>query len=118
MIAYRAMLDVPRELVAKLAGLLRGERRRRGTRRNSRASAVTDHRHGEDLLVTSEDLRARPGLVPVAGIALVPVCGMVISGAMTATSLCGWRRRSRPQAARGLAREVDTLVRTVPVLAP
>ena len=28
MIAYRAMLDVPRELVAKLAGLLRGERRR------------------------------------------------------------------------------------------
>ena len=37
MIAYRAMLDVPRELVVKLAGLLRGERRRRGTRRNSRA---------------------------------------------------------------------------------
>ena len=37
MIAYRAMLDVPRELVAKIAGLLRRERRRRGTRRNSRA---------------------------------------------------------------------------------
>ena len=37
MIAYRAMLDVPRELVDKLAGLLRRERRRRGTRRNSRA---------------------------------------------------------------------------------
>jgi hypothetical protein len=36
-IAYRAMLDVPRELVDKLAGLLRRERRRRGTRRNSRA---------------------------------------------------------------------------------
>jgi hypothetical protein len=36
-IAYRAMLDVPRELVAKIAGLLRGERRRRGTRRNARA---------------------------------------------------------------------------------
>jgi hypothetical protein len=36
-IAYRAMLDVPRELVAKIAGLLRGERRRRGTRRRSRA---------------------------------------------------------------------------------
>jgi hypothetical protein len=36
-IAYRAMLDVPRELVAKLAGLLRCERRRRGTRRNARA---------------------------------------------------------------------------------
>jgi hypothetical protein len=27
-IAYRAMLDVPRELVCKLAGLLSGERRR------------------------------------------------------------------------------------------
>mgnify|MGYP001231032112 CR=1 FL=1 len=37
MIAYRAMLDVPRELVDKLAGLLRRERRSRGTRRNSRA---------------------------------------------------------------------------------
>ena len=37
MIAYRAMLDVPRELVAKIAGLLRGERRRRGTRRNALA---------------------------------------------------------------------------------
>ena len=37
MIAYRAMLDVPHELVDKLAGLLRRERRRRGTRRNSRA---------------------------------------------------------------------------------
>ena len=37
MIAYRAMLDVPRELVAKIAGLLRRERRRRGTRRNARA---------------------------------------------------------------------------------
>jgi DDE superfamily endonuclease len=36
-IAYRAMLDVPRDLVAKIAGLLRRERRRRGTRRNSRA---------------------------------------------------------------------------------
>src|SRR4051794_24935179 len=31
------MLDVPRELVRTLAGLLRGERRRRGTRRNARA---------------------------------------------------------------------------------
>jgi hypothetical protein len=36
-IAYRAMLDVPRELVRKIAGLLRCERRRRGTRRNVRA---------------------------------------------------------------------------------
>lgn len=37
MIAYRAMLDVPRELVVTLSGLLGRERRRRGTRRNSRA---------------------------------------------------------------------------------
>ena len=37
MIAYRAMLDVPRELVARLAGLLRRERGHHGTRRNSRA---------------------------------------------------------------------------------
>jgi hypothetical protein len=36
-IAYRAMLDVPRELVCKVAALLRAERRRRGTRRNTRA---------------------------------------------------------------------------------
>jgi hypothetical protein len=36
-IAYRAMLDVPRELVAMVAGLLLTERRARGTRRNSRA---------------------------------------------------------------------------------
>ncbi|GEL18819.1 transposase family protein [Pseudonocardia asaccharolytica] len=37
MIAYRAMLDVPRELVSMLAGLLRAERRRRGTRAKTRA---------------------------------------------------------------------------------
>ena len=37
MIAYRAMLDVPRELVSRLAGLLRAERKRRGSRRGSRA---------------------------------------------------------------------------------
>jgi hypothetical protein len=30
-IVYRAMLDVPRELVGYLAGLLRAERRARGT---------------------------------------------------------------------------------------
>jgi hypothetical protein len=36
-IAYRAMPDVPGELVARPAGLLRGERRRRGTRRHARA---------------------------------------------------------------------------------
>jgi hypothetical protein len=36
LIAYRAMLDVPTELVRYLAGLLRAERRRRGTRKNTR----------------------------------------------------------------------------------
>jgi hypothetical protein len=36
-IAYRGMLDVPRELVAMVAGLLCAERRARGTRRKSRA---------------------------------------------------------------------------------
>lgn len=37
MIAYRAMLDVPRELAQYLSRLLHAERRRRGTRKNSRA---------------------------------------------------------------------------------
>lgn len=37
MIAYRAMLDVPRELAQYLSRLLHAERRQRGTRKNSRA---------------------------------------------------------------------------------
>jgi DDE superfamily endonuclease len=36
-IAYRAMLDVPRELACYLSRLLRAERRRRGTRTDARA---------------------------------------------------------------------------------
>jgi hypothetical protein len=36
LIAYRAMLDVPRELVLELARLLRAERRSRGTRKGTR----------------------------------------------------------------------------------
>ena len=36
MIAYPAMLDVPRELVCELAKLLRAERRARGTRKGTR----------------------------------------------------------------------------------
>jgi hypothetical protein len=36
-IAYRAMLDVPRELVQRVSRLLHAERRARGTRRNTRA---------------------------------------------------------------------------------
>jgi len=39
LIAYRAMLDVPTELVRYLAGLLRAERRRRGTRKGTRAAS-------------------------------------------------------------------------------
>jgi hypothetical protein len=35
-IAYRAMLDVPRELAIELATLLRAERRARGTRKGTR----------------------------------------------------------------------------------
>lgn len=41
MIAYRAMLDVPKELVAHVAGLLRTERRRLGTRRRTRKLTCT-----------------------------------------------------------------------------
>ena len=37
MIAYRATLDVPREVVWSVAQLLAAERRRRGTPRGSRA---------------------------------------------------------------------------------
>lgn len=36
MISYRAILDVPRELVSYLSKLLRHERRQRGTRKNTR----------------------------------------------------------------------------------
>jgi len=39
LIAYRAMLDVPRELVLELAKLLRAERRARGTRKGTRLLA-------------------------------------------------------------------------------
>jgi hypothetical protein len=39
LIAYRAMLDVPTDLVRYLAGLLRAERRRRGTRKNTRLAS-------------------------------------------------------------------------------
>lgn len=47
MIAYRAMLDVPRELVREVAKLLGAERRARGTRTGSRALTCWD----EALLV-------------------------------------------------------------------
>jgi hypothetical protein len=56
-IAYRAMLDVPRELVRHLAGLLAAERRILGTRKKTRALTCWYHalfvlvwyRKGEDL---------------------------------------------------------------------
>lgn len=43
MIAYRAMLDVPRELVRHVAGLLRADRRARGTRTGTRALTCWYH---------------------------------------------------------------------------
>ena len=57
MIAYRAMLDVPKELIHHLAGLLAAERRVLGTRRKTRALTCWYHallvlvwyRKGEDL---------------------------------------------------------------------
>jgi hypothetical protein len=56
-IAYRAILDVPRELLHHLAGLLTEHRRQRGTRRNTRALpclrqallALVWFRTGQDL---------------------------------------------------------------------
>jgi hypothetical protein len=56
-IAYRAMLDVPKELIHHLAGLLAAERRVLGTRRKTRALTCWYHallvlvwyRKGEDL---------------------------------------------------------------------
>ncbi|WP_083865223.1 hypothetical protein [Nocardia brevicatena] len=56
-IAYRAMLDVPRELAHHVSRLLHAECRRRGTRKNSRASACFRQamlglrwfRHGVDV---------------------------------------------------------------------
>jgi hypothetical protein len=58
-IAYRAMLDVPTDLVRYVAKLLRAERRRRGTRKNTRAAtcwkqavfALTWFRKNEDIAV-------------------------------------------------------------------
>lgn len=57
MITYRGLLDVPRELVASLAGLLAGERPARGTRTGSRALTcwyqavlvLVWYRKGEDI---------------------------------------------------------------------
>ena len=62
------------------------------------ARRMTRHRSGLHAVVPIA-LGAAPvlavvvatGAVPVTGIALVPVCGIVIGGAMTATSLCGRR---------------------------
>ena len=65
MIAYRATLDVPRELVQFTAKLLAAERRRRGTPRGSRAltcfwQAVLGLRWFRDR--TSPDALAREGM--------------------------------------------------------
>lgn len=59
MIAYRAMLDVPRELVLEVARLLRAERRARGTRKGTRL--LTCFRQAVLVLVwfrTKQDIAA------------------------------------------------------------
>jgi hypothetical protein len=60
-IAYRATLDVPRELVRFVAGLLRAERRRSGTRRDTRISRATAYRYLDEgiavLATRALDLR-------------------------------------------------------------
>jgi hypothetical protein len=64
-IAYRAMLDVPRELMTMLAGLLRAERRARGTRKQTRALTCWYHallvlvwyRKREDMTVLAAGFR-------------------------------------------------------------
>jgi hypothetical protein len=76
---YRAMLDVPRELGAKIAALLRGERRRRGIRRNSRAPScwkqallgLVRHLPGHRLPLPrrGRDRVGRPGPGPARGAA-------------------------------------------------
>ena len=58
MIAYRATLDVPRELVPFTAKLLQAERRRRGTPRGSRALTCSGRRAGAALVPRPHPPRA------------------------------------------------------------
>jgi hypothetical protein len=76
-IAYRAVLDVPRELVRHLAGLLAAERRRRGH---------PEEDQGSDLLVSCS---ARARLVPQRrsrGWAPYGVCAVVSAAGAVAVS--------------------------------
>jgi hypothetical protein len=57
-IAYPAMLDVPRELVGYVARLLRAERRSRGTRRKARS--LTCYRQALFALVWFRDRGGGP----------------------------------------------------------
>jgi hypothetical protein len=69
-IAYHAMLDVPRELAGYVSRLLAAQRRTRGTRRNSRA-----------LICWNQSL-VRAGVVPQArgsGLAYVILYGKITS---------------------------------------
>ena len=61
MVAYRALLDLPRQLVAYLAGLLAAERRARGTRAGTRA--LSCWRQAVFALVWFRERR----LIPVIG---------------------------------------------------
>jgi putative ABC transport system permease protein len=71
---------------------------RRMTRHRSGLHAVLPIAAGAAPVVAVAVLS---GTVPVTGIALVPVCGIVIGGAMTATSLCGRRALDELAARRG-----------------
>lgn len=62
MIAYRAMVDVPRELVALVSGLLAAERRRLGTRRGTRALSC-----GRQALLVLVWFRKRENIELLAG---------------------------------------------------
>lgn len=53
MLCYQTTLDVPRELIVYVAGLLRMERRRRGTRRGARV--LTPFRHAVFVLAWFRD---------------------------------------------------------------
>ncbi|TDC85528.1 hypothetical protein E1193_02515 [Micromonospora sp. KC606] len=60
MIAYRAMIDVPRELVQYLGRLLAAERRAKGTRRGTRALTC----FYQALMVCCGRQKVPPVLVP------------------------------------------------------
>jgi hypothetical protein len=69
-IAYSAMLDVPRELVRHLARLLAAERRALGTRRNTRALTC----FYQALLILIWFRKQEDATLLGAGFGISPVC--------------------------------------------